>query len=759
MASTLDWLRGRTDDALVALLRARPDLAVPAPSDLSVLARRLDSPPSVWRAMETLHRFRLQVLQAVLLLGGRDGSGTTADAVAAFVGAPATTDDVRSVLTGLETLGLVRGDDPARLSPAVAAALGEFPAGLGPPGRLSPAEVSTALAAATPEQRALLERLSHGQPRGQVGASGPAAARAAELVDTGLLLRGDSGTVLLPREVCLELRGAAPLGEVHVDVPPAAPTTPGAATVDGTAAGQALAALAATRAVLQALGRAPAPVLRSGGLGVRELRRIARTVDQDESQVALELELLAGAGLIAASEPRSREPASWTPTGEADDFLDAEDEQVWASLGATWLALRRDPDRIGARDLSDKVVAALSAEVSWLRGPADRRFVLGVLAALPPGQGLSPDDLVTRVEWLAPLRAADRRAALVRSVVAQATFLGLAAFDALAATGRALLDVDQDDAGATGALASPGAVAAAAEALHRALPEPVDTVLVQADMTVVAPGRLVPTLAARLEQVADVESAGSATVYRVTPDSLRRALDAGIPAGEIQALFGQHSATGVPQALAYLIDDVARRHGVLRVGAASSYLRSEDTALVDTAVARVESAGLPVRRLAPTVAMSPARPEDLLEVLRGAGLVPAAEDVSGGLVDLAPAPYRTRAAPGTPLSARREPAPPSVDQLAALVQRMRGADAAMALGRAAEQSSGEALQLLRRAADHRDAVWIGYVDSEGGTSRRVIEPIAVSGGTVAAFDRLRQSMRTFALHRISDVQPVVDGGE
>ena len=48
------------------------------------------------------------------------------------------------------------------------------------------------------------------------------------------------------------------------------------------------------------------------------------------------------------------------------------------------------------------------------------------------------------------------------------------------------------------------------------MPEPLDHVLVQADLTVVAPGPLEPTLAADIAAVADVESAGSATVYRVT---------------------------------------------------------------------------------------------------------------------------------------------------------------------------------------------------------------------------------------------------
>ncbi|MBR7513817.1 helicase-associated domain-containing protein, partial [Mycobacterium tuberculosis] len=75
--------------------------------------------------------------------------------------------------------------------------------------------------------------------------------------------------------------------------------------------------------------------------------------------------------------------------------------------------------------------------------------------------------------------------------------------------------------------------AADAEAeMAAALPEPVDHVLVQADLTVVAPGPLVPELAQRIALVADVESAGAATVYRIGESSVRRALDAGLTAAE-----------------------------------------------------------------------------------------------------------------------------------------------------------------------------------------------------------------------------------
>ncbi len=57
--------------------------------------------------------------------------------------------------------------------------------------------------------------------------------------------------------------------------------------------------------------------------------------------------------------------------------------------------------------------------------------------------------------------------------------------------------------------------------------------LIQADLTAVAPGPLESALARRLQLVADVESRGGATVYRFTPGSVRRALDVGWSAAEV----------------------------------------------------------------------------------------------------------------------------------------------------------------------------------------------------------------------------------
>jgi hypothetical protein len=740
MPSTLDWLRARDDRALVALLRARPDLTVPAPGDLTVLAGRLNTGPSVWRAMESLNQFHVQVLQGLAVLGAEKRAVSRKD-LRRLLGAAVPAAALDAALGKLEGLALVRGTDQIHMPSAVLPVLGPYPAGLGSPGTLSVDDATAAVENLDPAARALLERLATGIPRGTTDSRSKISTAVSTLIADGLLRRVDPTTVELPREVGLALRGDEPLGPIRVEPPGDTAVKQGVPTVDGTGGGQALATVDRLGRLLDAIGQNPPPALKSGGLGVRELRRLAKTLGTDEPTTALDVEVLAASGMIAAADSRGRVTESWTPTADADDFLDGPDEAAWAQVGAVWLDLRRNPARVGTRDASDKPMNALSPELSWIRGPAERRFVLNALGELPPGWGLDPASLTALLAWRSPLRPAEQRDAVIASTIAEATALGLVAFTALTTAGRRLLA---------------GSVAEAEAALQAALPTPVDTVMVQADLTVVAPGRLVPHLAARLGQVADVESAGSATVYRVTPQSIRRALDAGVSTAELHDLFAVHSKTGVPQALTYLIDDVGRRYGVLRLGKASTYLRSDDPALIDQAVAEASTMGIVLRRLAPTVAISTAAMPELMAQLRTGGLVPAAEDSSGAVLDIRPRPQRTKQ-PVPQYQHWREPPAPSDEQLESLISRMRSADRTGSLYSHGDvQLNGDTMGVLRDAVDHRKPLWIGYVDADGGTTHRMIEPVAMSSGAIVAYDRLRGAVRTFVLHRITGVRPVSD---
>ena len=66
----------------------------------------------------------------------------------------------------------------------------------------------------------------------------------------------------------------------------------------------------------------------------------------------------------------------------------------------------------------------------------------------------------------------------------------------------------------------------------------------------------------------------------------------------------------------------------------------------------------------------------------------------------------------------------------------------------------DTLAFLQQAAREHRQVWIGYVDAQGRSTSRVVEPRSVEGGYVSAYDHLRQEDRTFSIHRITGVADV-----
>jgi len=369
-----------------------------------------------------------------------------------------------------------------------------------------------------------------------------------------------------------------------------------------------------------------------------------------------------------------------------------------------------------------------------------------VIAELPAGRAISqPDDLVAVLAWRAPRHESRRRDEMVGWTVQEATTLGILALGALSSAGRALLS---------------DGVTAAATKLVTALPEPVNQVVVQADRTVVAPGPLEPELAREIGLVADVESAGAATVYRVTEHSVRRALDAGRSAADLHELFRTRSVTPVPQSLSYLIDDVARRHGRLRGGIAAAFLRCDDPALITELLAHPVAARCALRRLAPTVLVSPLSLAVLLDEVRGAGFLPVAEGSDGEVVDLRGGARRAKVR-AQPTRRATAPPTPSPEQLAALVATVRAGDAAALPPpgpgrRTAAVSTAATLELLQGAAHAGSSVRIGYVDSHGVANRRIVRPVNVGGGMLEGIDRGADELRRFPLHRITSAELIAD---
>jgi hypothetical protein len=739
---------------------------------VATLANRAGVRTSISRALDALDAFTLRTLEVVASLP----SPTTRAEVAGWF-APQDEAAVAAALERLSDWALIWGP-PDRLHPvgAVREVLGPYPAGLGrsiadlystvndlamaqllrrlglPPASqpVSGQSAATAVTQRLPEllaecsddERAILDRLAAGPPIGTVGNNTPVRG----LIERGLVVPVDHRTVELPREVAFQLR-SYPAGTVRPQPAELRLSERGAGVIDSGGTTAVLEAVRLVALLLHTMSDEPAAQLRAGGVGVRDLRRLSKILDVAEPVTALLLEVASEAGLLASS---SVVDPLFLPTTEFDSWLGLGTSERWVPLAAAWLSMTRQPSLVGARDERDKTIAALSADVERHSAPALRRQLLRLLAELPPGLvPSSDDDLLERLAWQAPRRASAHRHSAA-AILAEAATLGLTGYGALTGYGRALLDGAETGASS----AEPNAAAL----LAAALPAPVDEFLLQPDLTVVVPGPPTPELQRNLELAANLESTGGASVYRVSPISLRRALDAGRTGAELKRFFISHSRTPLPQALDYLISDAATQHGRLRAGTATSYLRCDDELLLDRVLAEPALQSLGLQRLAPTVLVASAGISQLLERLRAHGFAPAAESADGAVVTLASDAPRVAVRHSRAIRARSSAV--TEGQLVEVVNRLRAAEKLAAAitnstNRVSQQvpgvTSASILELLRTAVREELTIAIGYVDDTGTPSQRTLVPISLGGGVVRGHDPGDSRLRSYPLQRITTV--------
>jgi len=483
-------------------------------------------------------------------------------------------------------------------------------------------------------------------------ATHPDAEPARWLLDHGLLLPTSYSQFVVPREARIGLRGGL--------VFPRWPVPPRLDPLEPVPGGPERARAAALRLVLAAEGlltrldRDPAPLTQAGTVAVRDLKRLARELDLPEDEAGLLVDLLVEAGLLAVGGPWEHRTLGLRP--EADAWLAGSRARRWADLAVAW----RDRDLAFEDHLAARHgLAAAGAERVRPLGShrrsaatARRRGLVGTLAGLPAGRGVAPDALADLLAWRQPLAWPDHDGGLPTVAVPQhggwsSPWPATGAWAALGADpsgpdahrevarlvlalaellGLAVAAAARVAAGPAAALWSAGADAGElAGAMGEALPDGSDRLLVAGDLTVVAPDGLAPSVEARLALLADRERGGA---WRIHEPSLRRALDEGLSARDLLDFLRERSTTPLPQALEYLVGDAERRHGRLRVGAASTYLRG-DPALVAGLVRSAAGRRLGLRELAPGVAVTQRSQRELLVALRKAGEAPLAEEPDG----------------------------------------------------------------------------------------------------------------------------------
>jgi Helicase conserved C-terminal domain len=446
------------------------------------------------------------------------------------------------------------------------------------------------------------------------------------LREHGLLLDDPQewGLAVVPLEVGLAL-GDGRLSSAPLRTTP--PVLLGQPVDDPRAAEQcasaALQVVAQVRAVCEALGAQPAPLLASGGVGVREVRRVAKQLRLPDRVVARRLELAAATGLVAVS----RTVGSVAPTAQYDEWAELPLVARWVALVRAWRAMRHHPSAALRVGDNGKTAPALDSPPS--RRATEQRA--SILTALATTDGrVMPEPVRERVRFDRPTAWFDADPSLLLELLEETDELGLTSIGWLGPLGRALVANGVD---------------AAATLLSAHAPAAAETFVISGDLTALVSGELAPAVAAELALLADLESDGTAQLYRFTETSVRRGLDAGRSVEDVLAYLATHAARGVPQPLDYLVRDLGRRHGRVRVGALGSFCRSDDETLLKEMLHDRRLVALRLRELVPGMLGSDASPAELVDRLRATGYLPVHEGPDGAVVPTRPVATRSPAAP------------------------------------------------------------------------------------------------------------------
>lgn len=308
-------------------------------------------------------------------------------------------------------------------------------------------------------------------------------------------------------------------------------------------------------------------------------------------------------------------------------------------------------------------------------------------------------------------------------------------------------------------------VGAAPAGLDADLPEEVDRVYLQHDLSIIAPGPLRPAIDARLRGVADLENRGLASSYRITAQTIDRALASGETAEGLREFLAGISLTGLPQALDYLLGEGERRYGLVRVApadgavpSARTRVHSSDPRVLESIAVDQSLSSLGLRRESDGTLSSRIEAASVYWLLVDARYPVLAEDAHGEVLVLRRArilPTRRAADAAAPASSTEatpsgSSTPAPTQELRHLLPRLRSAT-----GGGPPPHDDDAAWISRqldRAVRSRTAVGIELRLADGSTTEMQVTPQSLANGRLRLVDERAGVERTVPVANITRVQ-------
>jgi hypothetical protein len=413
-----------------------------------------------------------------------------------------------------------------------------------------------------------------------------------------------------------------------------------------------------------------------GSMGLPDVKRLSSHLGKSKEYVKAILELAKVSGVVAISDKR------FHPTDLADSWIGADPKTRWQLLVNAWLAI---VGASGANELALQHSQDPSKSLNELVGSsfplvnASAQSRIGRIPELADAIGLSVTGFAA--SWLPNVLA--------------------------------------------------GKVVAATKSLEQRLPAQQERIIVQADLSIIAPGPLSSSIEIELRKFTDTENIGLATGYRISPLSLSCGLEEGLTEKQIRALLEKLSGSPLPQPVDYLISETATRFGRLKIkaGESGSVLTSTDELLATQILmdSKLKAYGL---RKSENAIVSSLEPESLYHALRDNGYLAIRVDQNDKVI--APSAIHKNSSHAAMFQ----------DQLT----RLRKQDLEIA-DQAPESDVDRKIQLALASK----SILVVEINANGKVMNFVLEPIGLANGRLRARDRKADIERTLPVSAITSI--------
>jgi len=278
-----------------------------------------------------------------------------------------------------------------------------------------------------------------------------------------------------------------------------------------------------------------------------------------------------------------------------------------------------------------------------------------------------------------------------------------------------------------------------AKQLDSHLPSVQERIILQADLSIIAPGPLPTKLEATLRRFASTETIGLASTYRLSALSVCHGLETGLLIDEIRKFLVTSSGAALPQPVEYLLNEVVARFGRLVITESAessdrSVISAPDSLLLTEIGNDPRLRAFSLTRPSPEKLTCRFEPSVVYFGLRECGYLAIRRDSAGAVISPVEA---AEAVAGKTAS----------NNLDSDLARIRAADSAMSAGGNDEAVTRQVQLAIRNKA----RLLITATIADGSSSTFDLMPSGIANGRLRGLDRKAQIERTLPLSTITAI--------